>query len=183
MEAAASVDRACASHSTKPPGEPPPSPSPETVSPYLHDRGASVYNPLTGAELAKDSEAWRALGRIEAGQAPAVDPAVLEHLRAERFLIEDVDTESRRTHLLYVSLETCTTCNHRCPFCPVSVDAARDREVMSQELFESIVDEVVAVGGEGRRRLPLELQRADVRSALRGAGAATSSRRAFRSAS
>ena len=35
---------------------------PETVSPYLHDRGVSVYNPLTGAELAKDSEAWRALG-------------------------------------------------------------------------------------------------------------------------
>ena len=40
---------------------------------------------------------------------------------------------------------------------------------MSQELFESIVDQVVAAGGKERRRLPLELQRADDRSALRGA--------------
>ena len=120
---------------------------PETVSPYLHVREASVYNPLTGAELPKDSEAWRALGRIEAGQAPAVDPSVLAHLRAERFLIEDAFAESRRTHLLYVSLETCTSCNHRCPFCPVSV-APREKEVMSQELFQRIVDEVHAFGGD-----------------------------------
>ena len=107
---------------------------------------------------------------------PAADPAVLEHLRAARFLIEDVDAEARRTHLLYVSLETCTSCNHRCPFCPVSVDP-RDREVMSQELFESIVDQVVEAGGEERRRLPVELQRADRRSALRGARAGPSSTR------
>ena len=40
---------------------------------------------------------------------------------------------------------------------------------MSQELFESIVDQVVEVGGEAGRRVPLELQRADDRSALRGA--------------
>ena len=37
-------------------------------------------------------------------------------------LIDDVEAETRRSHLLYVSLETCTSCNHRCPFCPVSVD-------------------------------------------------------------
>ena len=93
---------------------------------------------------------------------------MLEHLRAARFLIDDVEAESRRTHLLYVSLETCTSCNHRCPFCPVSVDP-RDKEVMSQELFVSLVDQIVAAGGKQRRRLPLELQRADGRSALRGA--------------
>jgi hypothetical protein len=120
---------------------------PETVSPYLHDRGASLYNPLTGSELPKDGEAFRALSRIEQGFPAGVDPSVLAHLRAERFLIEDAFAESRRTHLLFVSLETCTSCNHRCPFCPVSV-APRDKEVMSQELFERIVDEVSAVGGE-----------------------------------
>jgi MoaA/NifB/PqqE/SkfB family radical SAM enzyme len=121
----------------------------ETISPFLHDRKTVLYNPLTGVSLPKDGEAYRALSRVEQGLPPAVpDPAVLEHLRAARFLIEDVDREVRRSHLLYLSLETCTSCNHRCPFCPVSVDP-REREVMSQELFESILDQVVAEAGRG----------------------------------
>src|SRR6266498_875596 len=119
----------------------------EIPSPYLHDRGSVLYNPTTGESLPKDGPGFRALVRIRDGMASEVDPAVLEHLRAARFLIEDVEAEARRTHLLYVSLETCTSCNHRCPFCPVSVDP-REREVMSQELFESIVDQVVEVGGK-----------------------------------
>ncbi len=120
---------------------------PETVSPFLHDRGTVVYNPLTGASLPKDGAAYQALSRIAAGSANGEDPAVLEHLRAARFLIEDVDSEARRSHLLFLSLETCTVCNHRCPFCPVSVDP-REREVMSQELFESILDQTVAAAGK-----------------------------------
>lgn len=118
---------------------------PETVSPFLHDRGATLYNPLSGEEIVKDGDGFRALTRMGQGISPGVDPAVLAHLRAARFLIQDVEKESRRTHLLYVSLETCTVCNHRCPFCPVSI-APRDREVMSQELFESLVDQVAEVG-------------------------------------
>lgn len=121
--------------------------APETPSPFLHDRGAAVYNPLSGATLAKDSTEYAALARITAGREAAADPPVLEHLRAARFLIDDVAAESRRTHLLYVSLETCTSCNHRCPFCPVSVDP-RDKEVMSQELFISLVDQVIEAGGK-----------------------------------
>src|SRR5207244_8879085 len=120
---------------------------PETVSPFLHDRGSTLYNPLSGEEIAKDGSAFRALTRMGQGISPDVDPSVLAHLRAARFLIQDVEKESRRSHLLYVSLETCTVCNHRCPFCPVSV-APRDREVMSQELFESLVDQVVEAGGK-----------------------------------
>ena len=118
----------------------------ETPSPYLHDRGAAVYNPLSGETLEKTSEAWAAFSRIASGKKPLADPAVLEHLRAARFLIDDPVAESHRTHLLYVSLETCTSCNHRCPFCPVSVDP-RDKEVMSQELFTSLVDQIVEAGG------------------------------------
>jgi len=76
-----------------------------------------------------------------------VDPGILDHLQTARFLIEDAVRESRRTHLLYLSLETCTVCNHRCPFCPVSIEP-RDREVMSQELFERVVDEAIEAGGE-----------------------------------
>ncbi len=120
----------------------------EVVSPYLHDRGAVLYNPTTGESLEKDGPGYRALSRIRQGVLPEADPAVLEHLRAARFLIEDLDAETRRSHLLFVSLETCTSCNHRCPFCPVSVDP-REREVMSQELFESIADQVAEIGGRG----------------------------------
>jgi pyruvate-formate lyase-activating enzyme len=119
-----------------------------TPSPFLHDRGSVVYNPLTGASLARDGEAYRALSRIAAGGEAPADPAVLDHLRAARFLIDDVDAEARRSHLLFLSLETCTSCNHRCPFCPVSVDP-REREVMTTELFESILDQVVAAAGRG----------------------------------
>lgn len=119
----------------------------DTPSPFLHDRGQALYNPLSGVSLPKGGEAGRALARITAGGEPGASPEVLAHLRAARFLIEDVEAEARRTHLLYVSLETCTSCNHRCPFCPVSVDP-REKEVMSQELFESIVDQVVAAGGK-----------------------------------
>ena len=120
----------------------------ESVSPYLHDRGKVVYNPVSGASISKDSEEYRALSRL--GKNLPVDAAspALDHLRAARFLIEDLDGETRRSHLLFLSLETCTSCNHRCPFCPVSVDP-RERRVMSQELFESIVDQVVDAGGKG----------------------------------
>jgi hypothetical protein len=120
----------------------------EAVSPYLHARGSLLYNPTSGASLPKDGPEYRALSNIRQGLPAGADPAVLEHLRAARFLIDDLDAETRRTHLLFVSLETCTTCNHRCPFCPVSVDP-REREVMSQELFESIADQVVAIGERG----------------------------------
>lgn len=120
----------------------------ETASPYLHHRGRVLYNPVTGASIRKDSEEYRALARIEKGLPAEAGPAVLEHLRAARFLIDDLDSETRRSHLLFLSLETCTACNHRCPFCPVSVDP-REKEVMSQELFESIVDQAVAAGGKG----------------------------------
>jgi len=119
---------------------------PEAVSPFLHDRGDLLYNPLTGESLPKDTEGYRALARIARGLSPESAPAVLDHLRAARFLIDDVESEAHRSRLLYVSLETCTSCNHRCPFCPVST-SPRDREVMSQELFESILDQVVEVGG------------------------------------
>jgi wyosine [tRNA(Phe)-imidazoG37] synthetase (radical SAM superfamily) len=119
---------------------------PETISPFLHDRGDVLYNPLTGVSLPKQGEAFQALSTAATG-VPNGDPGVLDHLRAARFLIDDVDAESRRSHLLFLSLETCTVCNHRCPFCPVSVDP-REREVMDQTLFESILDQVRAVGGE-----------------------------------
>jgi pyruvate-formate lyase-activating enzyme len=116
----------------------------DTPSPFVHDRGTELYSPLSGVSIPKGGPAGAALARIAVGLDPGVDAHVLEHLRQARFLIEDVEQETRRTRLLYASIETCTSCNHRCPFCPVSV-APRDMEVMSTELFTSIVDQVAAV--------------------------------------
>ena len=121
---------------------------PESVSPFLHDRGGVLYNPLTGGEIAKTDPAYTALSRIERGLPVRPDSAPVEHLRAMRFLIEDIEKESRGSHLLYLSIETCTVCNHRCPFCPVSIDP-RERDVMPQEVFERVVEEAVAAGGKG----------------------------------
>jgi pyruvate-formate lyase-activating enzyme len=131
-------------------GGPPPAAllEPETVSPFLHDRGDSLYSPLSGEALPKGGAAWQALDRVGRGLPAGAPEEVLEHLRAARFLIDDVERESRRSRLLYLSLETCTSCNHRCPFCPVSVDP-REREVMTRELFESIVDQTIAAAGRG----------------------------------
>jgi MoaA/NifB/PqqE/SkfB family radical SAM enzyme len=116
-------------------------------SPFLHDRGDHLYSPLSGASLPKNGKGYRTLSQLGAGVVSGADPAVLEHLRAARFLIDDVGQEARRSHLLYLSLETCTACNHRCPFCPVSVEP-RDKDVMSKELFESVIDQTVAIGGK-----------------------------------
>lgn len=117
------------------------------VSPFLHDRGPVVYNPISGVSISRDGEEYRALARIQGGLEPAAAEGVLEHLKIARFLIDDVDREARRSHLLFLSLETCTSCNHRCPFCPVSVDP-RDKQVMPAELFESILDQTAAIGGK-----------------------------------
>ena len=82
---------------------------PETVSPFLHDRGDCLYNPLSGESLPKTGDGYRVLTRVAEGLPPEASEAVLDHLRAARFLIEDVEAEARRTRLLYVSLETCTS--------------------------------------------------------------------------
>src|SRR5687767_9718529 len=76
----------------------------ETVSPYLHERGSVLYNPISGESLAKDGPGFRALSLVRGGLSADVEPAVLEQLRAARFLIDDLDSETRRTHLLFVSL-------------------------------------------------------------------------------
>ncbi len=84
------------------------------------------------------------LPRIEAyagGDDAALDQDTVARLEHARFLIDDVFAESRRFALFCVSLETSTVCNHRCDFCPVSVDP-REAEVMAPALFERIVSEI-----------------------------------------
>jgi MoaA/NifB/PqqE/SkfB family radical SAM enzyme len=110
-----------------------------TFSPYVHREADSLYNPVTGERIGGLSPAdVEALSRDHGEGFPA---ALRERLEQARFLIEDVFAESRRFSLFCVSLETSSVCNHRCGFCPVSVDP-REAEVMPPALFERIVGEI-----------------------------------------
>ena len=113
-----------------------------TLSPYAHREGDSLYNPATGARLAGVSDAE--IAALEAGHTDAVAAEMRGRLEEARLLVEDVFAESRRFALFCVSLETSSVCNHRCDFCPVSVDP-REAEVMAPELFERIVDEIAGL--------------------------------------
>ena len=120
---------------------------PLVVSPFLHRHPDRFESPLGGGVLDPASGSGALLRAAEPGapflHAPQLTSEELDRLIRERFLIEDPLAESRRARLLYASVETCSICNHRCSFCPVSVDP-RSMEVMPQPLFERIVDEILA---------------------------------------
>lgn len=106
-----------------------------TVNPYLHYEETRIYNPLNDRSLLLDDGPYRQFRLFQ------------EHGHADEALIRDgwivpAETDlSRQYHLKIVSLETVTTCNQKCYFCPVSI-APRDDEEMSTELFERIVGEL-----------------------------------------
>lgn len=116
-----------------------------SLSPYAHRNAAGWYNPVTGKTAAARDE--RSLEAASAGRAADLDPETVARLAEARFLIEDAVAESRRFALFCVSLETCSVCNHRCGFCPVSVDP-READVMPPALFERIVSEIAALATE-----------------------------------
>lgn len=122
------------------------------VSPFLHRYEDRIESPLTGRVVGRDDPLFAALDRLSPGgglnHGPRLTDDDFRRLLAEGFLVEDVDAAAHRSRLMYASIETCTTCNHRCAFCPVSVDP-RSREVMPQELFERIVDQVIEAGVPG----------------------------------
>lgn len=117
------------------------------VSPYVHHHADRLESQLAAGVLDSASGAGALLRESAPGEpfvhAPRISAEELDRLVRERFLIDDPIAESRRSRLLYASVETCSLCNHRCSFCPVSVDP-RSMEVMPQPLFERIVDEILA---------------------------------------
>ena len=108
------------------------------LNPFLHISAERVYNPLSDRELRPVDEAFAELQSFLRG-GPAT--AALEN---DGWLVsEDV---SRHYLLKIVSLETMTTCNQKCYFCPVSI-APREDEAMSKEMFARIVGELTAFRG------------------------------------
>lgn len=105
------------------------------ANPYLHYDAARIYNPLTDRSLVVGESGF---ADFHAFQASGVAD---EALIREGWIVPEGTDLSRRHHLKVVSLETVTTCNQKCYFCPVSI-APRDDEEMPTALFERIVGEL-----------------------------------------
>lgn len=108
------------------------------ANPYLHFESERIYNPLNDRAL-RMGEAGYAKFRafVDSGLADA-------ELERDGWIVRDDDRGiDHRSHLKIVSLETMTTCNQKCYFCPVSI-APREDEAMSDALFDSILDQLTA---------------------------------------
>ncbi|HEX2120036.1 MAG TPA: radical SAM/SPASM domain-containing protein [Thermoanaerobaculia bacterium] len=106
-------------------------------NPFLHIDAERVYDPLTDRALVPGDgayERFRAFERV--GTAD-------EGLERDGWLVRNGADLSRRHRLKIVSLETMTTCNQKCYFCPVSI-APREDYAMPDALFERIVEELTA---------------------------------------
>lgn len=101
-------------------------------NPFLHNDADRVYDPLTDRALLPGDGLYERFRAFEQGGSA-------EGL--EGWVLSNGDDLSRRSHLKIVSLETMTTCNQRCYFCPVSI-APRADYLMPDELFSRIVTEL-----------------------------------------
>lgn len=106
------------------------------ANPFLHIDAGRVYDPLTDRALVPGDGAYERFRAFErSGEA---DDALVH----DGWLVPNGDDWSRRHRLKIVSLETATTCNQRCYFCPVSIDPREDY-AMPDSLFEHIVGELI----------------------------------------
>jgi hypothetical protein len=103
-------------------------------NPFLHIDADRIYDPLTGHALVPGDGAYERFRAFQQGGAAD---------GLEGWVVREGDDLSRRHHLKIVSLETLTTCNQKCYFCPVSI-APRADYAMPDELFHRIVNELTA---------------------------------------
>ena len=106
-----------------------------TRNPFLHIEHDRVYNPLSDQTLMAGDPRYVRFQAFVAGGA--ADDALVD----EGWIVDAADDIAARSRLKIVSLETMTTCNQKCYFCPVSIDPRED-VVMSQEMFEGIVEQL-----------------------------------------
>jgi len=110
---------------------PPPVLTELRLNPFLHVDADRIYNPLIDRTLTPaDAEYARVRAFMDGGPADA-------SLERDGWIIRD--DVSRQYRLKVVSLETMTTCNQKCFFCPVSI-APREEYAMPDEFFETVVN-------------------------------------------
>src|SRR5438105_6743840 len=103
------------------------------LNPFLHVDADRIYNPHTDRALVRGDEEFALLRSFIDGGAPH------EALESGGWIVRD--DVSRRYHLKIVSLETMTSCNQKCYFCPVSI-APRADDSMPMEFFEQVVNQL-----------------------------------------
>lgn len=108
-----------------------------TANPFLHVDADRVHNPLSDRSLVPGDAAYASFRAFEA--TGVADDALVQ----DGWVVRSGTDLSRQHHLRIVSLETMTTCNQKCYFCPVSI-APREDETMPDALFERIVEELKA---------------------------------------
>jgi hypothetical protein len=109
------------------------------ANPFLHNDAERIYDPLTDRALVPGDAAYAGFRAFEAGGALDADGAAA--LQRDGWLLRNGEDLSRRHRLKIVSLETLTTCNQKCYFCPVSI-APREDYAMPDALFAQIVNEL-----------------------------------------
>ncbi len=105
------------------------------VNPFLHIDEERIYNPLTDRTLVPGDPLYAHFRAFEEGSGSDV---VLER---EGWIVPAGSDLSASHRLKIVSLETLTTCNQKCYFCPVSI-APRADYAMPDSLFEDIVNQL-----------------------------------------
>lgn len=105
------------------------------ANPFLHIDAHRVYNPLTDRALMPGDAAFATFQRFQTSGESS------EELERDGWLVRNGHDLSRAHRLKIVSLETLTTCNQKCYFCPVSI-APRADFAMPDEMFARIVAEL-----------------------------------------
>ncbi len=104
-------------------------------NPFLHIDPDRVYDPLTDQTLLTGDERHARFREFLAGGA--ADEALVRG----GWIVDANADLSHRHRLKIVSLETMTSCNQKCYFCPVSI-APREDYAMPQEMFDRILEEL-----------------------------------------
>jgi radical SAM family protein/iron-sulfur cluster protein len=103
------------------------------LNPFLHIDADRIYNPVTDRSLHPSDPEFAKLRAFIDGGSIDLD------LEEGGWIVRD--DVSRQYLLKVVSLETMTTCNQKCFFCPVSI-APREDYAMPTEFFEKIVNQL-----------------------------------------
>jgi hypothetical protein len=110
------------------------------TNPFLHVDADRIYDPLTDRALVPGEESYAHFRTFQdTGTAH-------ESLERDGWLHRNGNDASRSHRLKIVSLETFTTCNQKCYFCPVSI-APREDYSMTDALFAQIVEELKSFRG------------------------------------
>jgi hypothetical protein len=114
------------------------------VDPFLHVRPDRIENPMTGLITRPGEAAYATLHWLMTdGDVEGMSEIERAPLLEDRWLVAADADLATRFRLRIVSLETNSSCNQACFFCPVSI-APRADATMPAELFESIVRQLTA---------------------------------------